>query len=366
VTKPVALRRHFAQVLQWSGTARVERTLVLVSFLAVAAPIAAAVLLKRPDSGAIIALGAVLLAPEPTPGSASGDGTLLAALLPAGAAMVAASMLARLPGADVAMIALIMCAATLVNYSRAAAVAGVRFIVVLVFMLALSGPHAAHGGAALLFGSGVLWRTALQLPGRYWQADPVPATATATAPATSARRAPTARQRRAHLRRQLKTLQGWQYPLRLAAGLTAACTVRALWPQHHVDWLVLAIVLMTPRTIDHFPVAVTQRVLGTLVGVCLAGAVVYAGLPYAALLVVLCLCGTLAPVARRGNYAAWCALSTPLILLAMDAHGPIGGGMLADRLAATMLGGLLIASANLAMAGLLRRAPCIDLTRHSE
>ncbi|WP_332877869.1 FUSC family protein [Massilia sp. S19_KUP03_FR1] len=355
MTNPVALRRHVAQVLQWSGAARVERSLMLVSFLAVAVPIAAAVLLKRPDSGTIVALGAVLLAPEPTPGSASDDGTILGALLPAGAAMAAASVLARLPDADVLMIALITGAAALVNYSRPAALAGLRFIVVLVLTLALIGPHAVHGGAALLFGSGVLWRTALQLLGRYWQTDPVPVPV--PVPATAARRVPTPRQRRAHLRRQLKTLQGWQYPLRLAAGLAAACAVRAIWPQHHVDWLVLVIVLMTPRTIEHLPVAVTQRVLGTLVGVGLAGAVVYAGLPYAALLMLLCLCGTLAPVARRGNYAAWCALSTPLILLAMDAHGPIGAGMLADRVAATMLGGLLIASANLAMDGLLRLAP---------
>lgn len=61
---------------------------------------------------------------------------------------------------------------------------------------------------------------------------------------------------------------------------------------------------------------------------------------------LLCLCGILAPVTRCGNYAAYCALSTPLVLLAMDAHGPIGDGMLADRLKATVLGGLLIASAS--------------------
>lgn len=60
--------------------------------------------------------------------------------------------------------------------------------------------------------------------------------------------------------------------------------------------------------------------------------------------------------AHRGNDAAYCALSTPLIVLAMDAGGPIGDGMLADRLAATRLGGLLIAGSNLAMDALLRRA----------
>lgn len=350
-------RRHVAQALQWSGTARVDRTLMLVSFLAVAVPIAVALLLKRPGIGPAIALGAVLLAPEPAPGNAAGHGAILAALLPAGAAMVAACMLARLPGADALMIALGTGAATLVNYSRPAAVAGVRFIVVLVLTLALIGPHAVHGGAALLFGIGALWRTGLQLlvrSGRIDMAPAAPALASALAPASAARRAPTARQLRAHLRRQLQTLQGWQYPLRLAAGLAAACVMRALWPQHHFDWLVVAVVLMTPRTIEHVPVAVTQRVLGTLIGVCLAGAVVHAGLPYTALLLLLCLCGTLAPVARSGNYAAYCALSTPLILLAMDAHGPIGDGMLAERLAATVLGGLLIAGANLAMEGLLR------------
>lgn len=351
MTSPVKFRRHLAQVLQLSGAARGERTLMLMSFMAVAAPIATAILLKRPSLGAIIALGAVLLTPEPTQSSASEHGTILAALLPPGAAMAAASILARLAGADVLMIALIMCAATMVNYSRPAAVAGVRFIVVLVLTLELSGPQAVHADAALVFGSGVLWGTALQLLGRHWQTDPVPA------PATEQQRAPTPRQHCAHLRRQLKTLQGWQYPLRLAAGLAAACAVRGMWPQHHFNWLVLAIVLMTPRTIEHFPVAVTQRLLGTLAGVCLVGAVAHAGLPYAALLLLPCVCGTLAPVARRGNYAAYCALSTPLILLAMDAHRPIGDGMLADSLAATILGGLLIASANLGMDGLLRLAP---------
>lgn len=347
-----AARAHFADVVRWSNEARFERRRVLLSVLATALPIGAGLWSAHPALGYVVALGAVLMAGEPatSPGE---HHSLAMAVLPAVAAVIVAGGIAHLPGAEAIMIALVACAATLVNYSRPAAVAGVRFIVFLVLNLGLIGAHGAHGrGAALMFGIGALWRTALRMLARRGRTH----TAADTAPNAPPARTPTPRQRRIHLRRMLATLAGWQYPLRLALGLAAACALRDLWPRHHYDWIVLSVVLMTPRVVEHLPVAITQRALGTLAGVLLAGALLHAGLPHGALALLVCVFGALAPLARSGNYAAYCALSTPLILLALSASGPVADGLLVDRLVATLAGSAIVAVANLALDAALRRA----------
>jgi hypothetical protein len=350
----VGPRAYFAQVFAWSAEARLDGHRVLEALAAMALPILLGLAAGKSAPGYVVALGAMLLAAEPggngaAQGAAKGHApaiTLLSVLL----AISLAGGIAHLAFADVAMIALAAAAATLVNYSRPAAVGGIRFIVLLVLSLGLVGSHGAHGaGAALLFGVGALWRMLLRLLAA--RRRPISGEASMAAPAAAATpaRTPTPRQRRIHFGRMLRTLEGWQYPLRLAAGLAAACLLRDFRPSHHYDWAVISVALMTPRALEHLPVHITQRAIGTLAGVALSGAILHFAPGDAATALLVCLLGTGAPLLRAGNYAAYCVLSTPLILLAMDGGAAPDTTVLADRLTATLAGSAIVIGASLLM-----------------
>src|SRR5262249_2420947 len=85
-------------------------------------------------------------------------------------------------------------------------------------------------------------------------------------------------QHKARWLRTLRTLAGWQYALRLAICLAAAVALGALWPGHHLNWIAITVVLLTERTIEAFPVKITQRALGTFIGVIVAEVVEATGL----------------------------------------------------------------------------------------
>lgn len=77
----------------------------------------------------------------------------------------------------------------------------------------------------------------------------------------------------------------------------------------------------------------------------LAGVILYAEPGHAVIAVLVCLFGTVAPLLRPGNYAAYCVFATPLILLAMDAGGSLAPTLLADRLVATLAGSVIVVGA---------------------
>lgn len=340
-------RAHLREAFRWTPTAPLTlRTLALAGF-AMGVPVLLGFVLGKPAIGLVIGLGSMLLANE-VPGQAEG-GNGLAAIGPALLAVPVALVLARMPWGDAAMVGLSIAASTLVNWSRPAAGGAVRFIVFLILNLGLaaSGSGGAHrGGAALLFGLGALWRAVLR---RLFGTRPV--TAVKTAPA----RVVSPRQRRSHFRRTMRTLQGWQYPIRLGFGLSAAVLLRDLWPERHFGWVVLTIALLTPRALEHLPVQITQRVAGTLGGVALAGLILHLAPGHVVLGVAVVLLGIAAPLARAGNYAAYCLFSTPVILLAMDAGAEGADGLLVDRLIATLGGAAVILVANFGMDWWLRR-----------
>jgi hypothetical protein len=346
-------RAHLSEAFRWTPTQKLTlRTLALAAF-AMGVPVLVGFVLGKPAIGLVIGLGSMLLANE-VPGQAeAGHG--LAAIGPALLAVPVALLLARLPWGDAAMVGLSIAAATLVNWSRPAAGGAVRFIIFLILNLGLaaSGGGGAHrGGAALLFGIGALWRAVLR---RLFGKRHVPAPAVTETPAA---RVVTPAQRRRHFRRTLRTLQGWQYPIRLGFGLTVAVLLRDLWPERHFGWVVLTIALLTPRALEHLPVQITQRVVGTLAGVVLAGSILHLAPGHVALGVAVVLLGVAAPLARAGNYALYCLLSTPVILLAMDAGSEGTDGLLVDRLTATLGGAAVIVLANFVMdRWLAARAP---------
>jgi uncharacterized membrane protein YccC len=147
-------------------------------------------------------------------------------------------------------------------------------------------------------------------------------------------------------RRTLENLAGWQYPLRLTLCLAIAGGLRSLWPDHHLYWISLTVVLLTERKIEIFPVRATQRALGTLLGVLVAGLLLVYRPPFWGLVVILGVLAGARPLLRTGNYLAYSTIMTPLVIVIMDSGQLLGVGVLIDRLVATLVGAALVIGAN--------------------
>lgn len=320
-----------------------------VGALGMAVPVALGLLLGQPHPGFLIGLGAVLLAGGPAATSAASGSRgmrLLALALPALAAVAAATLLARLPEPDLAMIPIVAGAALAVNYSRPLAAAAIRFSIYCVLGITLNEGGPDHGTAgALIFGLGALWNILLRL-----LLDPSPREAAAP---TAALRQSSPAQRRRHFRKQVRSLAGCQLPLRLAIGLGLASLLRHAFPTHHFAWIVLTVALLTEHAIAHLPVKTLQRLLGTIGGVSLAGLIFALAHGPIALGIVAAILAVLVPVARARSYLLYALLSTPLILLVIDIGQPVATGLLVDRLVATLLGGAIVIALNLVFDRLL-------------
>ena len=332
---------HLAPVLRWSREERVGARTLVVAAIGMAAPVAAGLAFGRPAIGFTIGLGAMLLAGEAqSAASANERPKPLVAILPALLAAIAATLTAPLPWRDAALVVLAALAAIASGYSRPVAVGAIRFLIYFVLCASLlESAGANRGAAALLFGAGALWNMAVRtMLGRGNAVSEIPDAAPA--------RASTPAQRRAWFRRTLGTRAGWQFPVRIAGGLTAAIMIRDLWPSHHFGWVVLTVALLTQRPLERLPVKITQRALGTAMGVAATWAILAANLPLLALGLIVCVLATLAPFARAGNYLAWSAVSSPVILLVMDLGRPIETALLTDRLTATLTGAAIVLAGN--------------------
>lgn len=341
-------------VLAIDRTAPPAPRALAIGALGMGVPVAAGLLLGQPHAGFLIGLGAVLLAGGPTePGTETSGGKgarLLGMALPALAAVAAATLLARLAAPDTARILLITLAALAVNHSRPLAAAAIRFNIYLVLGGSLLDGGPGHGGsAALIFGLGALWNILLRL-----LLDKGRPAAPAAAPA---RRAPTPAQRRAYFRRQIRTLAGWQFPLRLAIGLGIASLLRHAFPAHHYYWIVLTVALLTEVRIEPLPTKTLQRLLGTLGGVALAWLLFALASGPVTLGIVAAILAALVAVARARSYLLYAILSAPLILLVLDLGKPVAAGLLIDRLVATLAAGAIVVALNLLFERLPLTAP---------
>lgn len=341
-------------VLAMDRTAPPSPRALAIGALGMGVPVATGMLLGQAHAGFLIGLGAVLLAGGPAePGtetSGNRGARLLAMALPALAAVVGATLLARLPAPDSARIALVALAALTVNYSRPVAAAAIRFNIYLVLGGSLLDGGPGHGGsAALIFGLGALWNILLRL-----LLDKARPEAPAAAPE---RRAPTLAQRRAYFRRQIRTFAGWQFPFRLAIGLGIASLLRHAFPAHHYYWIVLTVALLTEVRIEPLPAKTLQRLLGTLGGVALAWLLFAFASGPIALGIVAAILAALVPLARARSYLLYAVVSAPLILLVIDLGKPVATALLVDRLVATLAAGAIVVALNQLFGRLHRDAP---------
>ncbi|HEY4251563.1 MAG TPA: FUSC family protein, partial [Roseomonas sp.] len=247
---------------------------------------------------------------------------------------------------DAAQALLAAAAALLGGLSRPFGIAAARFIPFVIIM-AHMGDGTGHGSVFLLpMAAGAAWTAALSFllgtllrPGRSAAAPP---------PAEPAMAPPFAR-----WTGTLATLSGWQYALRLGLCLAVAGLLRTLWPDHHLHWVALTVALLSQRQLELLPVKATQRALGTALGVLAGSLFIVHRPPDWGLVAGLGLLAAARPLLKARNYLAYSAIMTPLITLIMDAGQPLGLGVLADRLVATLIGAALVIATNLAFSALV-------------
>jgi len=121
-----------------------------------------------------------------------------------------------------------------------------------------------------------------------------------------------------------------------------------LWPGHHMYWVALTVALLTERAIEPLPVKVTQRALGTLIGVVIAHFVFAWTLSPWWLGAVVGVLAAGRAILRTRNYLAYSVVMTPLVIALLDAGKPPDWGVLGDRVLATFIGALLVVAANMA------------------
>jgi len=344
--RPLA-HAHLREVLGWTPATPLNSRTIAIAALGMAVPVIVGISLGKPHLGFTIGLGAMLLADQTSTGAPAGQErpSVVAALIPAALAVTLATLIAGGAWTDPAMIVLAAMAATISGYSRPVAVTAIRFIVYLVLSVSLLDSAGGHRTAvALVFGLGALWNMAIRMMLR----GPVQQNA---APV----RKPTPAQLRAHFRKTMGKLAGWQFPIRVLAGLSVASLLRHLWPSHHFFWIVLTVALLTQRPLEHFPVKITQRAVGSLLGVGLTWAILGAILGTTpagvaaplGLAAIICVLGAAAPLARSRSYLLYSVISTPVILLVMDLGKPVATALLTDRLAATLMGAVIVVALNI-------------------
>jgi hypothetical protein len=267
-----------------------------------------------------------------------------ATLLPAAAAMLAAIAVAAAGGGvreDAAIVVLAFAAALAGSFSRPAAIAAIRFTLLVLIASAIADGVADRAGLALLVLGGAAWTAAANVvagaAARRWRPAP-----TAPAEPTSA----TFGQRLSRWRRSLATHEGWQYALRVGMGLAVAALLGAVWPSHHLHWTAIAVVLLTERKAEPWPAKTAQRAIGTVVGVIATGVFLAAPLPGWLLAIVIAALAAARTWLRERSYLAYTAVTTPLILAILDLGTPPGVDLLADRVVATLAGALLVLAGN--------------------
>lgn len=348
----MAGRTHLQSTFHWPAGQRADWAAMLAAGLGMAVPVLLAGWAGRLPLGLAASVGGLLAGGVP----AGRDLGARAAALAKGlaplvlAAPVAVLIAGRAGWTDAAMVVLAIAAALGGGYSRALAAASIRFVAILVMVVGLAEAAPGRWATLVLMGAGTLWWAvlALGLGGLAGWRGGGAAVALPVAPAISA-------QPFARWRRSLTRLGGWQCALRLGLCLGTAGVLRACWPAHHFIWIALTVTLLLRRQPQPFAVRTTQRTVGVLLGVAASGLIGVRSPPVLALAGLVGLLGGARPLLRARNYLAYSACTTPLVILLMDAGRPAGGGILLDRLLATLIGATLVMVADLMVTRLLAR-----------
>lgn len=355
-------KAHLASALRWSTETKVDKAAILGSGIAMAGPVLLGGALGDLPLGLAASLGGLMVG-----GIAAGAGwrtqlhRTLAAAGPAVAAALAAASIAGHGWLTAAMlVVLVGVVAVGGGYSRPLAVAATRFVPYLIIAFSVAEAMPTRLGLVLLILVGTAWAA---LVGAVLAAVARAHRGRGSEEAADSKPQTTAAQRFARWRRTLAHLSGWQYALRLSLCIAVAAALNRLWPDHHLYWVALTAALLVERKIETFPVRVTQRGVGTALGVLAAGLLLAYKPPFWGLAAGIGVLAGARTLLRSRNYLAYSVVMTLLIIVIMDAGRPLGIGVLVDRLVATLIGAALVIGANLIF-GKLIGPPASDLGPH--
>ena len=344
------MKKHVADALKWSG-ARLDWPHGIAAGLAMTVPVIAGMATDHLDWGLAASVGGLMIGGLGTLASVREQVADIAlAIAAALAATLAALELSELALEKSLLVLLAFAVALAGGFSVRAAIAATRFVIFLVIAVGMMEGVAHPWPMALMVAAGALWSAAVNL---------------CIGAIARSRRGPheekvqqvhTFAQHKAHWLRSLRTLGGWQYALRLGICLAIAVALRSIWPEHHLNWVAITVVLLTERTLEAFPVKITQRALGTLIGVVIAEGIEVSDLAAMAPALVIAVLATGRPLLRANNYLAYTAVTTPLILVILETGKSPETSLLVDRLLATLAGAVLVLATNAAFRRAMKAA----------
>jgi hypothetical protein len=339
-------KAHLREALRWNRETEFELAEGIIAGLGFVGPILLAALFGDLPLGLAASAGSLPIGTIAAGRSAAEHARNLAlALMPT---LSAAGLAVALADAGwegkVLVVVLAGIAALFGGYSRTAAIVTTRFTLFLIITLSLAAATPHRLLLLLLLAGGAIWTALL------WLLFGIVARVTGNAAATVAdgpQPPATVAEKRIRWRASLRQFAGWQYAAKLTLCLTAAAALDLRYPDHHLHWISLTIVLLAQRRADLMPVKITQRALGAGLGGIVAGLCVAARPPAWLLIAGIGLIAGSRPLLKARHYLSYSAMMTTLIVLMMDFEQPLEAAVLADRTLATLIGGGLVVIANL-------------------
>ena len=335
-------RDHWlADILRWAPATGPKAWQVTAAMLGLTVPILVGVVTDHVSLGVAAAIGGLALggAAQESQSLLLQASTLTAALVAGCAAILTGTFIVHQGSLIIVAVPALAALAGLVgSVSRPMARQSTRFIRFTIIAANLSAPEIKPLGVLLLFFLGAMWTLSLSLLLRAVFGKAKRA-AQASSAAVQDPRPPTTLLFKRWLR-SLSTFSGWQYPLRIGWCLTAAETVAWVWPGQHGQWIALTVAIVLDRSPVAPPTRLVERALGTVLGVVFASLLLIWTPPQLLYDSDRSACCR-ASGPPRGNYTAYAAIMTPLVILLLDFDQTPSAGILLDRLMATIVGCLI-------------------------
>ena len=337
--KPNTPKSHLQHVLRWDRTVSPNWLAAAAAALGLGGPALLGFWQGHPGAGFLAGFFALTAG-----GAGVGHGASIALLetvaLPATLAGIMAGLIGgHGPVSDVLVVVIAGVAALVGGLGRLEAVAVVRFIPFFVIATGMDD-RLANGPIVTLalIGLGAFWvlgvNAVFSLIARTW-----------LNPGARPQTAPTQKSSAPWQRRLARRANGL-YALRVTLCLAIGTMLTWIWPDHHLYWVLLTVAILTERTIELIPVRLTQRAIGTLVGVALASLLLIGRPPDLVLVAAVTILAGTRVLLRAHSYLAYSIVMTPLVLLMLEAGQPPNAGALEDRLIATGIGAALVLAAN--------------------
>ncbi len=144
-------------------------------------------------------------------------------------------------------------------------------------------------------------------------------------------------------KRNLHTLKGWVYTLRITICMIVAEMTSILLNLPRSYWIALVVVLVVHRNLETTLSRISMRALGTCIGVVIASALMLWSVPSGVFILIITALASVRPYARARNYLIYTSVMTILIISLLEFNEPYIQGIIMDRLVNTLIG-LCIAS----------------------